>query len=455
MKTALMPDLAPHPAETAGAGPGMDAQRAGSISALERLRATERAATGAAHAMWDAAADLLDDGQLECLGADLDAILAVDARAPRFQARLLRKAAVLRASMPALWNLFSKGDISAEQFRDIAVRVQRLDTPALVAVDAHLEWLADTGQFDGCVDAAWLTSQVDSAIFEALPDILEQAEKDRTRTEFVSLQPDLFGGGRLYGELGPENFQTVSSGLDARITRDRLLDRAALLPADGDDAHHLHEAARHNRQTIGAARAAALAGLCRDELSGTTPSAGDGGRAPRVALTITASLDTLAGFDRPAQLLHRLSGGRMWISATEARRLTDQHPTLVRTIVLDETGQALGIGRRHQKPPGWLADTIRALNPTCTMPGCDQSSQTCDIDHAHEWRDGGPTDLDNLAPVCRRHHTAKTNGLLTARQHPDGARTWTDRQTGWTGSTGPPATRTLPSRPHDHPPDPG
>jgi hypothetical protein len=41
---------------------------------------------------------------------------------------------------------------------------------------------------------------------------------------------------------------------------------------------------------------------------------------------------------------------------------------------------------------------------------------------------GGPpgqTHPGNLAPVCRRHHRAKTKGIWTYTREPDGTYTWT------------------------------
>jgi hypothetical protein len=41
---------------------------------------------------------------------------------------------------------------------------------------------------------------------------------------------------------------------------------------------------------------------------------------------------------------------------------------------------------------------------TCGYPGCDVSFDRCDIHHVIEWLRHGRTDLDNLLPLCSRHH---------------------------------------------------
>jgi hypothetical protein len=40
----------------------------------------------------------------------------------------------------------------------------------------------------------------------------------------------------------------------------------------------------------------------------------------------------------------------------------------------------------------------------CVFPGCDRPLAWCDAHHLWHWVDGGPTDLANLALLCRAHH---------------------------------------------------
>jgi len=54
--------------------------------------------------------------------------------------------------------------------------------------------------------------------------------------------------------------------------------------------------------------------------------------------------------------------------------------------------------------PGQRA-ALNARDRGCVLPGCDRPPEWCEAHHLIEWIDGGPTDLDNLVLVCRRHHT--------------------------------------------------
>jgi len=64
--------------------------------------------------------------------------------------------------------------------------------------------------------------------------------------------------------------------------------------------------------------------------------------------------------------------------------------------------------------PDRMAAEVRLTQPTCAFPWCDRPARRCDTDHvtAHDHTDG-PTCSCNLAPLCRRHHRAKTHTAWT------------------------------------------
>ncbi|MDQ1668315.1 MAG: hypothetical protein QOE40_376 [Actinomycetota bacterium] len=70
-------------------------------------------------------------------------------------------------------------------------------------------------------------------------------------------------------------------------------------------------------------------------------------------------------------------------------------------------------------PTGAIVEHVRARNPHCTAQDCARAARRCDLDHDQPWP-RGPTQVENLAPRCRRHHQLKTSGLVTTHLHPDG-----------------------------------
>ncbi len=59
-------------------------------------------------------------------------------------------------------------------------------------------------------------------------------------------------------------------------------------------------------------------------------------------------------------------------------------------------------------------------------PGCGMPASRCEVDHTIAWEDGGTTNLENLAPLCRGHHKVKHHGGWQVQQVPDsgGAVEW-------------------------------
>ena len=82
-------------------------------------------------------------------------------------------------------------------------------------------------------------------------------------------------------------------------------------------------------------------------------------------------------------------------------------------------------------PPAWMRELVILRDRTCVHPYCDRPSRDCDLDHIEayvEMDDGGPpgqTRPDNLAPLCRRHHRAKTHHGWTYQRNTHGTYTWT------------------------------
>ncbi len=77
-----------------------------------------------------------------------------------------------------------------------------------------------------------------------------------------------------------------------------------------------------------------------------------------------------------------------------------------------------------------MADLVRLRDRHCVFPGCRRGSRACDLDHIEPYVDpdhGGPpgqTHPENLAPLCRRHHRAKTHTRWRYRRLPDAAYRW-------------------------------
>ncbi len=69
--------------------------------------------------------------------------------------------------------------------------------------------------------------------------------------------------------------------------------------------------------------------------------------------------------------------------------------------------------------PDRLRDQVDARDVHCVFPYCQRRAERCDHDHIDPHDPdgaGGATCTDNIAPLCRRHHRAKTHGRWRYRR---------------------------------------
>ena len=131
---------------------------------------------------------------------------------------------------------------------------------------------------------------------------------------------------------------------------------------------------------------------------------GDGvGSSAKAQLVVTMDWGSLASGVRGAGRTVGGSDAGTLLAPETVRRLACD-ATLV-PMVLGSNGEVLDQGRavRFFTPAQtrrlWLRDG------GCTYPGCDLPPHWADAHHLVHWADFGPSDLDNAALLCGRHHT--------------------------------------------------
>jgi hypothetical protein len=264
----------------------------------------------------------------------------------------------------------------------------------------------------------------------------EQAERQHAE-RWLRVAPTFEGMVVVDGLLEPEAGATLAAALEP-LAR----------PADAQDS-----------RTGGQRTADALTELARRAL--------EGGRLPqsggvRPQLLVTVDLDTLLG--HPGTIGGDLGG--LGILDPEACRRLACDSSLTRVLVTRQPldgngfgGQRHGDGNDHANGDGGggelteLLRTAMARLPVtlggapsqplevgrasrvatpaqraalavrdggCVFPDCTRPLAWCDAHHLIHWLDGGPTDLDNLALVCRAHHRAVHEGGWRLIRGPDG-----------------------------------
>uniref|UniRef100_UPI000476D2A0 HNH endonuclease n=1 Tax=Actinopolymorpha alba TaxID=533267 RepID=UPI000476D2A0 len=150
--------------------------------------------------------------------------------------------------------------------------------------------------------------------------------------------------------------------------------------------------------------------------------------AVKAKLQLNVPITTLFELaERPAEL-----GGFGPVLTEVARRLIANHldnPDAMFTIGITHpvTGQLLNlhpISKRFLR--GLPAEFVQSLNQRCTWMLCRRPAISCDLDHTKPYSEGGETSVNNVAPLCRRHHRVKTEGDWKVEQTSPGHLTYTD-----------------------------
>ncbi len=341
-------------------------------------------------------------------------------------------------------------------------------TPGCSTREAH-----DNERRSDVIDAApafgdaLSSGQIGTAHVDALANATAKLD-DTVRNELFGRVDDLLDKAT---SLSPERFARTVNALIRKIERDHGVDQdeqrrrqtflsRRLNPAtgmtEGRFAFHPELASkvfggidRHVAATIAAGEARGdtefverridrnrLAAESLGDIIGTTHNTTTSG-APLADITVIIDVTTLASGEFHDHSVCETSDGAP-IPAEVAQRLAcDGNLT---SVVVNSHGTALAVGRtsRHATPKQRRALAQQYRN--CAIGDCDTPFNRTEIHHIIPWEKGGRTDLDNLLPVCSRHHHLIHTLRWRLVQHPDRSLTITDN-TGQTIIETPPPTR--------------
>ena len=316
--------------------------------------------------------------------------------------RRVRVANKVCRHLPLVAEAMARGEVTFEHCRVLAEVLTPRVHDVVVGLQAELLALAEGARFE-----QWV-ADVRDLITLADPDGGHDPSPERNK---VLLADGLDGELLLKGTLVGDAAAVVRHALNAKA--DELFHRARRdRDATGGELP---------MPTRGQLLAQALVELCRAGLA-----AGHKGSAPAadVTLVIDASEPTTA----------RTPDGVRLADGTTRLLCCDPvwHP-----LVRDHNGKALHLASpsRFATPDQRRAAMVR--DGGCVFPGCDAPPSWVDLHHVIHWEHSGPTELSNLASLCRHHHgvTHRKGWAMTTVE--GGWFTWTT-----------PAGRTLHSQRH-------
>lgn len=285
--------------------------------------------------------------------------------------------------------------------------------------------------------------EIDAAHVDAVAHALERLRDEHAAAaEFVSFGDDLLAHARTEA---PDRFRRRCTDLARRVSRDhglRLLERQKRSATvrrwwDRNGMFHLHaeldpeagacvEAALDaHLNTIRSVEASAEITFDRLRVESfvdvVSRSAAVDARSPEIVVLIDAA--TLRDGRFAADSVCETSSGVPLPPSTVGRLACEAD--LIPLVVGDDSvplhhGRAVRLASRQQRR------AIRAMYRTCAHPDCQVSIDRCRIHHVTWWEFGGRSDLENLLPLCSRHHHAVHEGGWSVALSDDRVTTWTD-----------------------------
>jgi hypothetical protein len=134
----------------------------------------------------------------------------------------------------------------------------------------------------------------------------------------------------------------------------------------------------------------------------------DAATGATVAVATRAELRRGAGRRRGGRRAGRSGGGAPTRGPADAAVPRDDGRGCPSAGPVDGPGLRLPPPTPGYRPSAAQQRWVTARDRHCRMPGCRRRPGRYDIDHAHPYADGGPTDCRNLCCLCRRHHRIKT-----------------------------------------------
>jgi hypothetical protein len=333
--------------------------------------------------------------------ADLAVRLSLSESAVRSHGQTGRS---LRERLPGLWAWFCQGEVSTQNAVEAAALVLDLPEQFWAEFDSRLLGPAKT------LAPARFKARA-RALRERLfaQDAAERHERAMAARAVWS-EHGRDGMGWLTAHLSSADIALAQARIDGLAFE--------LLTAD------------HETRTMAQLRADVLADL----LTGRdTPATAAGVPVAGVTVALTVPVLSLLGAsDQPAIL-----EGVGPIDIGTARALCAGAPSLTRLLTEPVTGAVLAMDQKQYRPSKALKRWLALRDVTCTFPGCGRRAATCDLDHITAWAHGGTTTADNLAHLCRKHHTIKHNTRWHVHKPPGQPSHWTS-PTGHTRTADPP-----------------
>jgi hypothetical protein len=339
--------------------------------------------------------------------------------------------ALFRGPLTQTAQALCAGELSAAHASALAYGTREL--PAHVAAEAE-PTLLDAARR---LDPSRLRRLVDHLRTILDPDTADTQAQQQHQRRGLWTATTWEGMIALQGLLDPEAGQTLLAALEP-LARPHSADDDR--SGDQRRADALTELARRNLEggqlpQSGGVRPQLLVSVDLDSLLGRPGAVGGelgglGSLAPEACrrlacdAAVTRVLVTRQPNHEPGDHEHPGDHGGQGDLATRLQAAMAMLPPILGGAV----SQPLEVGRASRVITGAQRAALAVRDGGCVFPDCGRPLAWCEGHHLRHWLDGGPTDLDNLALLCRAHHRAIHEGGWQLTRGPDGRFTATPPQ---------------------------
>ena len=314
---------------------------------------------------------------------------------PSAGAQLIADALDLRHRLPMLWKRLERLEVPAWQARRVAHQTHRLPYAGARWVDEQLA--GRTGCGPVIVDRL-----VAQAIAQFDPEEHQKREDDAKDDSDVTLtHPE------ATDFAGTSHLEARGDTLTLKAFYDLVCALAHQLHVDGDP------------DPLGARKVKAIGMIVALATGQTTDD-----REPKVKVYVRVDADDLdvdptGGSALAVGEIEKLGAATL----TKIRHWVGHHQVVIQPVLNMARGDAVDV---HDPPP-WMRELVILRDGHCIFPRCTTDARSCDLDHITAYDKDGPpgqTRPSNLAPLCRRHHRAKTSGHWRYTRTSDGTYMW-------------------------------
>ncbi len=327
----------------------------------------------------------------------------------------------LQYRMPRLWRAVQAGEVQVWRARKIVSLTRELSLDQAIWVDGRLDGVIAGLGIPRCFRL------VEGLVARANPELLAERERRARTVRQVVL-------GRASSD-GLRDIHAIT-GLAEAAHLDGMLNRIAdILAEEGDtDDRQI----RRSKALGWLASPARALHLLQGHINDPNPlHDSDPGPLPDHRLCGTVTTDP-ARLLPPVKLYVHLSEESLTDPATGVVRVEQLSP-----VTVGHLSELLSDCRVTVQPvidlndvtpvdsyeiPERIREAVRLTRPVETFPYSSRSARSCDLDHTTAWTPNGPpaqTGIDNLTPLSRKVHRAKTHAFWRIRRTNHGDHEWT------------------------------